>query len=57
MGEKFKNYILTENENKIRPYVIILINEVSIDLLNHLNSILKDNDIISFLITIHGGNI
>ncbi|NVM04237.1 MAG: MoaD/ThiS family protein [Candidatus Helarchaeota archaeon] len=55
-GSEFKKYVLTENKNKIRPYIIILINEISVDLLNNLNTILKNNDIITFLPSIHGGN-
>ncbi|MFX0134911.1 MAG: MoaD/ThiS family protein [Candidatus Hodarchaeota archaeon] len=54
-GTDFKKYVLTEDEKKIPPFLIILINEISVDLLNYLNTNLKNNDIITFLPSIHGG--
>ena len=54
-GNQFKGYILDEKDKKINPYIIILINDKSIDLLDRLSTILKDNDNIVFLSSIHGG--
>ena len=56
-GLKFKDYIINKAKIKIRPYILILINDISIDLLDELNTSLKNRDIITFLPSIHGGNL
>jgi len=54
-GTQFKNYVLKNDENKIKSFILILVNDISIDLLDNLNTKLKNNDIITFLPSIHGG--
>jgi len=54
-GVEFEKFILNEEENKINPFILILVNDISIDLLQNLNTILHNNDEVTFLPSIHGG--
>ncbi|XP_951857.1 uncharacterized protein TA15510 [Theileria annulata] len=50
------NGILNINEKcKIRPGVLVLVNNTDWELLNKENTILKNHDLISFISTLHGG--
>lgn len=54
-GFKFTKFLLDKDENEVKSFILILINDISVDLLEKLDTDLKNNDIITFLPSIHGG--
>ena len=54
IGIQFQKRILSES-NDLNNYVILVINGKDIRVLNGLNTIIRDNDIISFLPALAGG--
>lgn len=55
-----KNYVkerveLFANDDKIRPGILILVNDVDYEILGGDKYILKQNDTILFISTLHGG--
>lgn len=54
-GSEFKAFIFGKDVKELNPSILILINEIEMNLLNGLDTILMNGDTISIFPSIHGG--
>ncbi|EAN33137.1 Urm1 (Ubiquitin related modifier) family protein [Theileria parva strain Muguga] len=52
---RYNGRLNSREKCKIRPGVLVLVNNTDWELLNKENTILKNHDLISFISTLHGG--
>ncbi|MCS7373570.1 MAG: ubiquitin-related modifier 1 [archaeon GB-1867-097] len=55
LADDAKKMIFTDTSYNIRPEIIILVNDISLDCLGGLDFKLSDGDVVVFLPTVHGG--